>query len=367
MTHEHRPPAGGDRSGSAAGPAARGGAPPVIRISSPRDLLAIVPYLLGFHPQRSLVVAGVRPPRDRVHVCLRYDLPDPPEPGYARDIAAHAAAVLAREHVTAAVAAGYGPGPLVTPAAGQLRDQLASAGVELREMLRADDGRYWSYVCQDPGCCPAEGVPFDVATSAASAAAVTKGLAALPGRDDLAATVAPGTGPSGDAMGEATAAAVMWAAQLARDPATARARVTAHGCELARAAVAAYRDGGRLSDQDAARMAVLLSDLRVRDEAWALIDPADVDPHLALWADMTRRAHTNVAACASLLAFAAWAHGDGALANVALDRAFEADPDYSMAHLISQALQAAVPPPAKQVMTPAELAAAYGEKPALSR
>jgi hypothetical protein len=59
------------------------------------DLLGIVPYLLGFHPQRSLIVVGIRPPRDRVHVCLRYDLPDPPEPGHAHDIAAHTAAVLA--------------------------------------------------------------------------------------------------------------------------------------------------------------------------------------------------------------------------------------------------------------------------------
>lgn len=310
-------------------------------------------------------MVGVRLPRDRVHVCFRYDLPDPPEPGYARDVAAHAAAVLPREHVTAAVAAGYGPGHLVTPAAQQLRDQLAGSGVELREMLRADDGRYWS--CQDPACCPAEAVPFDVATSAASAAAVTRGMAALPGRDDLAATVAPDTGPSQDAMGEATTAAVIWAARLTRDPATARTRVTAHGCELTRAAVAAYRDGGRLSDQDAARLTVLLGDLRVRDEAWTLIDPANLGPHLALWADLTRRAHTNVAACASLLAFATWAHGDGALANVALALAFDAEPGYRLAQLISEALQAAIPAPAKQVMTPDELAAAYGENPAPPR
>jgi hypothetical protein len=269
--------------------------------------------------------------------------------------------------VTTAVVAGYGPGHLVTPAAERLREQLTSAGITLREMLRADEGRYWSYLCQDPACCPAEGVPFDVTSSATSVAAVTTGLMALPSRDDLASTFAPVTGLSRDAMGEATAAALTWAGELTRDPAGARSRLTAQGCALARKAVAAYRDGGRLGDRDAARLTVLLSDLRVRDEAWMLIDPADLDPHLALWADMTRRAHTYLAACASLLAFAAWARGDGALANVALDRAFEADPDYSMAHLISQALQAAVPPPAKQVMTSAELAAAYGEKPAPSR
>ena len=27
----------------------------------------------------------------------------------------------------------------------------------MREALRAQDGRYWSYICTDPGCCPPEG------------------------------------------------------------------------------------------------------------------------------------------------------------------------------------------------------------------
>jgi len=33
-----------------------------LRIGSPADILAAVPYLLGFHPDRSLVVIGTRPP-----------------------------------------------------------------------------------------------------------------------------------------------------------------------------------------------------------------------------------------------------------------------------------------------------------------
>jgi hypothetical protein len=189
-------------------------------------------------------------------------------------------------------------------------------------------------------------------------------MTALAGREDLAATITPEAGPARDAMHQATASAQQWAAGLTSDPSTARTQVTTSGCQLARAALAAHRDGGRLSDADAARLSVLISDLRVRDEAWALIDPADTGPHLALWTDMTRRAVTNVAACASLLAFAAWTAGNGALANIALDRALDADPGYSMAHLITEALQAGLPPLTKPVMTPGELAAAHGETPA---
>jgi Domain of unknown function (DUF4192) len=63
---------------------------------------------------------------------------------------------------------------------------------------------------------------------------------------------------------------------------------------------------------------------------------------------------------ASLLAFCAWQNGDGALANVALDRALADNPRYSMAQLLRQALDAGAPPSlARLPMTPEEVAAAY--------
>ena len=49
---------------------------------------------------------------------------------------------------------------------------------------------------------------------------------------------------------------------------------------------------------------------------------------------------------ASLLAFAAWLSGDGALAWCAIDLARQADPDYSLANLLAEALEGAVPPSA---------------------
>jgi hypothetical protein len=67
-----------------------------------------------------------------------------------------------------------------------------------------------------------------------------------------------------------------------------------------------------------------------------------------------------VAAPASLLAFVAWQAGDGALANVALDRALADNPRYSMALLLREALDAGAPPAmARLPMTPEEVAAAY--------
>ena len=63
---------------------------------------------------------------------------------------------------------------------------------------------------------------------------------------------------------------------------------------------------------------------------------------------------------ASLLAFTAWQSGEGALANIAISRALAADPEYSMARLLGQALDAGLPPSAARLpMTPDEVAATY--------
>ena len=78
---------------------------------------------------------------------------------------------------------------------------------------------------------------------------------------------------------------------------------------------------------------------------------------------MTRRAQPGyVAAPAALLAFVAWQSGDGALANVALDRALADDPGYSMALLLRQVINAGAPPSmAALPMTPEEVAASYDD------
>jgi len=67
-----------------------------------------------------------------------------------------------------------------------------------------------------------------------------------------------------------------------------------------------------------------------------------------------------VSAPASLLAFVAWQCGNGALANVALDRALADDPRYSMAVLLREAIDCGAPPSlARLPMTPEEVAASY--------
>jgi hypothetical protein len=134
------------------------------------------------------------------------------------------------------------------------------------------------------------------------------------------------------------------------------------GRAAVREAIVTYRASGQVTDDDQmAWLAVTLADLRVRDDAWARMDPKHRAAHQRLWTDVVRRAtESYVPAPASLLAFTAWQSGEGALANIALERALAADPGYSMAHLIGQAVDAGLPPSAARLpMTPEEVEASY--------
>jgi hypothetical protein len=137
--------------------------------------------------------------------------------------------------------------------------------------------------------------------------------------------------------------------------------VAEHGRRAVGEAISAYRGGGRLADDQIAWLSVALTDLRVRDDAWARMDPDHKEAHQRLWTDIVRRACPEyVPAPASLLAFTAWQAGDGTLANIALERALDADPEYSMALLLGDVIDAGVPPSeARLPMTPEEVAESY--------
>src|SRR5271165_5237534 len=293
----------------------------VVRAGSPAALLAVIPHLLGFMPEASVVVIGLTPPRDRVRVTLRYDLPDPPDADLVADIAGHAAGVISSQRLTAAIAVGYGPEPLVTPVANAVRDAAQRAGIDLHDVLRVEDGRYWSYRCGDEACCPAAGVPFDPTAHPVAAEMAAAGKQVLAGRAAVAARVAPVGGIAAESMRQATRRAEQHAARLltkVRRSArlgAARHMIAAEGLAAVGAMITRYRDGGRFTtDYEVARITVALRDLRVRDDAWARMDPAHSAAHLRLWIDVVRRAQPGyVAASAALLALAAWQSANGAM------------------------------------------------------
>jgi hypothetical protein len=336
-----------------------------LRAATPDAVLAVVPHMLGFYPNRSLVVLGLGP-RQRVVVTFRYDLPDPADFEIADDIADHASYVLGRERITAALLVGYGPEELVVPVVASTLRCLIGGGIDVHEVLRADSGRYWSMLCDDADCCPPEGRFYDPGSHPAAAALTDAGLTAQPDREALARTLQRPAG-SADRIRCATVAAQLRLSQLvdygeAMGDRVPRLRATRTGRREIQRAIRRYRSGGCIdSIEHLAWLAVLVADLRVRDDAWARMDPAHCAAHCRLWTDIVQSAAVEfVPAPASLLAFTAWQSGNGALAVLAIERALAADPVYSMAHLLDSAVQAALPPSAARMpMSPAAVAASY--------
>lgn len=341
-----------------------------IRVGSADGILAVVPHLLGFHPTASLVVLGIGGPHARIRVTFRYDLPDPPDERLAGDIAAHAAVVLGRQQLTMAIVAGYGGGDIVTPVMDVVAPALRAAAIEVRDMLRVQDGRYWSYLCRDLSCCPPDGVRFDPAGHPAATALAAAGLTARIDRAALAQTLAPAT-EAAEEMSRAAERALDRVRGLIGDALVAPGSgdvlqpVADAGRRAVRTAVGSYRRGGLVTDHDEiAWLGLTLTDLRVRDDAWARMDPAFHDAHQRLWTDLVRQLPAEfVPAPAALLAFTAWQAGDGALASIAIERALAVDPAYSMALLIADALHAGLPPSAARLsMTPKQVAASYARR-----
>lgn len=310
-----------------------------VTLRTPTDLLAAVPYLLGFHPTDSVVAVGLR--GSRVAFSARADLPGSDGgPAEAEALAAQLAEVLVGQAVSAAFVVGYGPAARVTRAVLPVRAGLAGHGVAVLEVLRVTAGRYWSYLCTSPRCCPDEGTPYEPASTEVAAAATYAGRLVLPDRAALAASVGAPTGRRLAAIEAETDA------QAARLDALVPAARHRAGAAAVRSALLGRRAGTPLGDAEVARLSLLLRSDRVRDVAWrAVARSADTEPQVCRWHEVTRRVRPDLAAApATLLAFAAWRSGAGALAWVAVERALAQQPGYPAALLIGEVLARAVPP-----------------------
>ena len=102
----------------------------------------------------------------------------------------------------------------------------------------------------------------------------------------------------------------------------------------------------RLPDDLVARVVwALRHEPTLRDRALVLALGEEAPAAEALWTECTRRAPQPLdAAPATLVAVSAWLRGDGAMANVALERALDSDPRNRLARLLAPALEACLHP-----------------------
>jgi hypothetical protein len=327
----------------------------MLRLRSLTELLEAIPYLLGFHPTESLVVVMLHGACARVGTTMRYDLPRIGAAALASDVAAYTslhradAAVLVVYAERPHVADGLPEWTLVS----QIRDALTRANVKVADSLYVSGSRWWSYLCLDPQCCPADGRPLPspgAPSSRVAEAAASNGLAALPDRASLARMLDPVAGSARASMERALAKA---------EEAFVETVVAAGGTEAWRTAMGGRiqhiadrmlgADGGPgsalLTDEESAEILVALSDAPIRDACWRRVERGRSGDHLALWSQLVRRALPPYdAAPLFLLAWVAWRRGDGALARIAAERALLSDADYRAAQLLLDVLNSGIDP-----------------------
>ena len=301
---------------------------------NPTDLIAVVPTVLGFHPQDSVVLLTFGPPEGAFHA--RVDLPvGTAEQEAVADVLLDA--VLANDARRAAVLLYTDDEEVAYAQADVLLARLIEHGVEVIDVIRVDDG-HWYPVPPDGS----PGTPYRLDTHPFTAQRVFEGQVVHRDREDLADTL---VGTDEEDAVEVALAATRFADLVADSGEGAHGFLRTEARWLQRC-IRSHVDERRPVDPgDAGRLIVLASLVPTRDVAWAEITRATSAPQVDLWRELVRRSPRELLpGPAALLAFAAWQHGDGALAWCAIDRCLEVDPDYTLAHYVAEVLTHAVPP-----------------------
>lgn len=320
--------------------------PAMTTLTSPHDLLAAIPFLVGYHPANSLVLVCLKD--ESVGMAMRVDYPhiDEQEPS----LKAYDALVchLVREGAEGALVVAYVPDSRTDgeEVLGNVATALLRAQIEVRESLLVSNGRWRSVLCADIECCPSEGRALpEISSSRIAAEQVAQGRP-MPFTD--VAGLADSISPLPLASDSAFAANV---AHYGVDPESAALHNLQRDGALSVIDLASRFIAGSVgqdiaADQElSARVIGRLSDIQVRDFALGSHDDATLDIYRAMWLYLLRIAPSCfIAPVASLLAAVTYERGEGALAQRCLDRAIEDDSAYSLATLLRRVFSAGWPP-----------------------
>lgn len=362
-----------------------------LRVSEPREILALVPHRLGFRPQDSAVAVSLRPPRGAVGLVVRVDLPHLAHPTGGPALARSLVSLLGRDTARRGILVVYtdrdprGEDGAAHRAAEHFREAAAEPLGDVPVWVVTPQG-YLALDCRDE-CCPPGGRPLrDLDATQVGAALVLAGSAVADSRADIA-RIPPVHGEIRRSVARVRRRwELRWQdAVLVGPGALTRWRqdsVVAWRSAVDLVATAGPGTGGApwgrleagLTDTQV-RDAVLVSlvpgtgDLPERcvrgggptpelDEALGGAMAMIIDPHRgvvpperatavheAVLEAVVARGRTGAQAPAlTLLALLAWWRGDGARARVLLDGALDAGPAYRLAELLDDALVAAIPP-----------------------
>ncbi len=312
-------------------------------LRNPAQLLAALPYLIGFRPEESVVLLGHRYPGHRPGLVLRGDLP-------SREHRAHQAQAMAPRFtvghhigVTLAIVGGARSPGEPPPHKGfidELERALGDAGLPVLHALWAPEitaGAPWA--CYRTEECA--GALPDPSTTIVAAAATERGTVAFDSREELEGLLAPRSP-------EALARRADRLSRLTSAPRPEPTRVDDAASVVREAFLRQRRDEGPLTDEEAVSLANALRLPEIRDVCLAMaVPPGNASAREAerLWLTMVRELPPpHRAEPAALLGFTAYLRGDGAFAGMALDNALEAAPGHVLASLLRRVLDSGTPP-----------------------
>ncbi|GGV28086.1 hypothetical protein GCM10010495_50280 [Kitasatospora herbaricolor] len=323
----------------------------------PADMAELLPYLLGFFPDDSIVAVGLQGADLRQGGVIRLDIPEAPA-DWPR-AAAETAALLVRlserrdqrpEQVLLYLCRDPEEGDTrpvlgtLGPLAEALRTAFEAKGVGVKESLCVSGGRWWSFLCRRAGCCEPSGNPVqqDRGPGPVVAAATFAGLAPRGSRKAIVAGLAP--------MGEPGAGPQRLAIEQAlRRSAAGGGAARERAGRLLDEVMAEFLAGAReIDERRTALLLVGLQDKTLRDRAAEYAEPAELGAAQRLWRFLAGRCvipfDGYAAAPLTLLAWTSWLADDLATARVVLGLVLRLDPDYLLAQLLHESLNGGLAP-----------------------
>ncbi|MEV6022221.1 DUF4192 family protein [Streptomyces sp. NPDC052036] len=352
---------------------------PQVTLRTPAELADALPYLLGYRSEDSIVLVALhdRERRGRFGGRARLGIPAHPDdwPSVAQQLAGglvtgserrgarpESMVVYLVQEPAASGETGREVMERLRPLAQSLRTACGSLDVPVVEALCISDGRFWSYCCPSPGCCPPEGQPMGLpGTSVLAAAATYAGLQVRGSLKEFRVRLSPC---------ETDAARVQEAALDSASRALvprildgdSREDVAADTLALVERMMdrlgaappvpgteaADLRDDELLAHDEAAALILGLQDRTTRDRAAEWMEGAEAPAALRLWRALARRCvgpyGEHAAAPLTLAGWVAWSTGDELEAREAFAMALGADPDYLFARLLHQACNEGLDP-----------------------
>lgn len=312
---------------------------PKVNLTDPADLLAAIPYLLGFHPENSVVLFGLKgPERKQQGLILRVDLPPPRlENLQTHDLAARLAATVHTGALVAVIGGGAASTGGRLPRrrlVRRLESDLAEYGIPLLHSVwapRITAGANWGcYREKDCG-----GIVPDPRDSIAAAVITSTGQITRDSREEVERLFEPGPP-------ETLARRSDLLNDLDAPPWDEEDVVGAGIAEVNAALVRILRGDREITDERAVRLAWALSLVEVRGACMLTAAPADSelartaeDLWLRLIPELPEPESVEVLC---LKAHAAYVRGDLAVAGMALARAREVDSGHGLTKMLTAGL-----------------------------